>query len=110
MSKTCKGAGRQQASKLIRWIAKSKLRVMKIRAKIRLTMLAAFVIGMGLAAAGAYTILKRNAIAESVQNGRILMETASAIRYYTDNHIDPLLKEQLKVQFLPESIHSSRRK
>jgi hypothetical protein len=38
------------------------------------------------------------------------METASAIRYYTDNHIDPLLKEQLKVQFLPESIHSSRRK
>jgi hypothetical protein len=32
---------------------------MKIRAKIRLTMLAAFVIGMGLAAAGAYTILKR---------------------------------------------------
>jgi protein-histidine pros-kinase len=67
-------------------------------------MLAAFVIGMVLAAAVASTILKRNAIAESVQNGRILIEAASAIRYYTDTHIDPLLKEQLKVEFLPESI------
>lgn len=77
---------------------------MKIRAKINLAMLAAFVLGMGLAAAVAYTILRRNAIAESVQNGRIIMEAASAIRYYTGNNIDPLLKEQLKVQFLPESI------
>jgi HAMP domain-containing protein len=82
---------------------KSKLG-MKIRAKINLVMLAAFVVGMGLAAAGAYTILKRNAIAESVQNGRIIMEAASAIRSYTANNIDPLLQEQLKVQFLPESI------
>jgi HAMP domain-containing protein len=77
---------------------------MKIRAKINLAMLAAFVVGMGLAVAGAYTILKRNAIAESVQNGRIIMEAASAIRYYTDHNIGPLLKEQLKIQFLPESI------
>lgn len=77
---------------------------MKIRAKINLAMLAAFVVGMGLAAAAAYTMLKRNAIAESVQNGRIIMEAASAIRNYTGNNIDPLLKEQLKVQFMPESI------
>lgn len=77
---------------------------MKIRAKINLAMLGAFVVGIGLATAGAYTILKRNAIAESVQNGRIIMEAASAIRGYTDTNIDPLLKEQLKVQFLPESI------
>jgi hypothetical protein len=77
---------------------------MKIRAKIDLAMLAAFVVGMGLAAVGAYTILKRNAIAESVQNGRIILEAASAIRSYTDKNIDPLLKEQLKVEFLPESI------
>jgi hypothetical protein len=76
---------------------------MKIRAKINLAMLAAFIVGMGLAAAGAYTILRQNAIAESVQN-RIILETASAIRYYTDHNVDPLLKEQLKIQFLPESI------
>jgi protein-histidine pros-kinase len=76
----------------------------KIRAKINLAMIAAFIIGMALAAAAAYTILKRNAIAESAQNGRIIMEAASAIRYYTENNIDPLLKEQLKVEFLPESI------
>jgi Protein of unknown function (DUF3365) len=67
-------------------------------------MLAAFVVGMGLAAGVAYTILRRNAIAESVQNAKIIMEAASAIRAYTANNIDPLLQEQLKVQFLPESI------
>jgi HAMP domain-containing protein len=77
---------------------------MKIRAKINLAMLGAFVVGMGLATAGADTILKRNAIAESVQNGRIIIEAASAIRHYTETNIDPLLKEPLKVQFLPESI------
>jgi protein-histidine pros-kinase len=32
------------------------------------------------------------------------MEAASAIRSYTDHNIDPLLREPLKVQFLPESI------
>lgn len=77
---------------------------MKIRAKIDLAVLAAFVVGLGLAGGVAYTLLKRNAIAESVQNGTIIMETASAVRHYTEANIDPLLKEQLKVQFLPESI------
>jgi HAMP domain-containing protein len=77
---------------------------MKIRAKINLAMLAAFVVGMALAALGAYSILKGDAIAESVQNGRIILEAASAIRSYTDKNIDPLLKEQLRIQFLPESI------
>ena len=77
---------------------------MKIRAKIGLAMLVAFIVGMGLAATIAYIILRRNAIGESVQDGRIIVEAASAIRHYTDNNIDPLLKEQLKIQFLPESI------
>jgi HAMP domain-containing protein len=77
---------------------------MKIRTKINLAMLAAFVVGMVLAGVVAYTLLKRNAIAESVQNGKIIMEAASAIRHYTDVNIGPLLSEQLKVQFLPESI------
>jgi HAMP domain-containing protein len=81
-----------------------ELGIMKIRTKISLAMFAAFAVGMGLAAVGAYTILKRNAIAESIQNGKIIMEAASAIRSYTGNNIDPLLREELKVQFLPESI------
>ena len=77
---------------------------MKIRTKINLAMLAAFIVGMVMTAVVAYTILRRNAIAESVQNANIIMETASAIRHYTENNVDPLLKEQLKIQFLPESI------
>jgi HAMP domain-containing protein len=80
------------------------LRTLKIRAKIELAMVAALVVGMGLAAVAAHAMLRRNAIAESVQDGRIFIEAASAIRHYTDTNIDPLLKEQLKVQFFPESI------
>jgi len=79
-------------------------RNMKIRTKIDLAMLAALIVGMALAAVVAHIILRENAIAESANNGRIFMEAASAIRHYTESDIDPLLKEQLKVQFLPESI------
>jgi HAMP domain-containing protein len=77
---------------------------MKIRTKIRLSLFVAGIVGLGLAGAGAYTILKRNAIAESLQNARIITATASAIRSYTDKRIGPLLAQQMKLQFLPESI------
>jgi HAMP domain-containing protein len=67
-------------------------------------MFAAGVVGLALASAGAYTILRRNAIAESLQNARIITAAASAIRTYTDKRIGPLLAQQMKLQFLPESI------
>ena len=66
----------------------------------------AFVVGLGLAGFGAYSILTRNAIDESLQNARIMIEGASAIRTYTAESIRPLLEQQMKVQFLPYSIPS----
>src|SRR5215813_13522546 len=79
---------------------------MKIRWKIDLAMSGAFVVGLGLAGFGAYSILTRNAVDESLQNARIIMEEASAIRTYTAESIRPLLEQQMKVQFLPHSIPS----
>lgn len=79
---------------------------MKIRWKINLAMSGAFVVGLGLAGFGAYTILTRNAVEESLQNARIMIEGASAIRSYTAESIRPLLDQQMKVQFLPYSIPS----
>jgi protein-histidine pros-kinase len=66
----------------------------------------AFLIGLGLAGLGAYTILSRNALEDSLQNARIMIEGASAIRSYTAESIRPLLEQQMKVQFLPHSIPS----
>jgi HAMP domain-containing protein len=79
---------------------------MKIRWKIDLAISGAFLIGLGLAGAGAYTILEENAREDSLQNARIMIESASAIRAYTAESIKPLLEPLMKVQFLPHSIPS----
>lgn len=77
---------------------------MKIRWKIDLAISGAFLIGLGLAGAGAYTILEGNAREDSLQNARIIVESASAIRSYTADSITPLLEPLMKVQFLPQSV------
>ena len=79
---------------------------MKIRWKIDLAMAGAFLIGLVLAGFGAYQILRKNALEDSLQNARIIMEEASADRTYTADSIKPLLEQQMKVQFLPHSIPS----
>ena len=79
---------------------------MKIRWKIDLAMSGAFLVGLGLAGFVAYEILSKNAQEDSLQNARIIMEEASAIRTYTAESIRPLLEQQMKVQFLPHSIPS----
>jgi protein-histidine pros-kinase len=79
---------------------------MKIRWKIDLAIAGAFLVGLGLAGVGAHTILTDNAREDSLQNARIMIEGASAIRSYTADSIRPLLEQQMKVQFLPHSIPS----
>jgi HAMP domain-containing protein len=69
-------------------------------------MAGAFLIGLALAGFGAYQILRKNALEDSLQNARIIMEEASADRTYTADSIKPLLEQQMKVQFLPHSIPS----
>ena len=73
---------------------------MKIRWKIDLAISGAFLVGLGLAGVGAHTILTKNALEESLQNARIMIEGASAIRTYTADKIRPLLEQQMNVQFL----------
>jgi HAMP domain-containing protein len=77
---------------------------MKIRWKIDLAISGAFLVGLGLAGVGAYTILTRNALEDSLQNARIMIEEAGAVRAYTADSIKPLLEPQLKVQFLPQVV------
>ena len=51
-------------------------------------------------------MLKQSAREETLQNARLLLESALATRSYTSSHIVPLLKTQLKYEFLPESVPS----
>lgn len=77
---------------------------MKIRWKIDLAIAGAFLVGLVLAGAGAYKILTENALEDSLQNARIMLEEAGAVRTYTAENIKPLLDPQIKVQFLPQVV------
>jgi protein-histidine pros-kinase len=77
---------------------------MGLRAKFNLVMLAAFLIGFGLAGALSYRILQDNARNAVLQEAAIMAGQASAISQYTDHEISPLLADQMKLRFLPQTI------
>lgn len=77
---------------------------MGLKAKFNLVMLTAFLVGLGLAAAYSWQIVHETARRAVLQEAAIMTAQASAVRHYTDSEIDPLLAEQNKVHFLPQSI------
>ena len=79
---------------------------MGLKAKFNLVMLAAFVVGLGLAAGLSWRIAQDNARREVLQQATLMMAMASAIRDYTAKEIEPLLANQIKVRFLPHTVPS----
>ena len=79
---------------------------MGLKAKFNLAMVAAFVVGLSLAALLTHRLVKQNARAEVLQNARVMMEAALAIRDYTVKEIQPLLADQMHVRFLPHTVPS----
>lgn len=79
---------------------------LSLAAKFNLVFITIFLIGFAAAGGVADYLLKQSAREETLQNARLLMESALATRAYTSTHIVPLLKTQLKYEFLPESVPS----
>ena len=77
---------------------------MGLKAKFNLVMLIAFLIGLGLAGVLSYRLVQDNARSVVLQEAAIMMGQATAISTYTDREIAPLLADQLKIRFLPQSI------
>ncbi|HTZ71761.1 MAG TPA: DUF3365 domain-containing protein [Acetobacteraceae bacterium] len=77
---------------------------MGLRAKFNLVMLVAFVVGLGLAGALTYRLLQDNARREVLGEAAIMIGQAATISHYTDHEIAPLLADQLKLRFLPQTI------
>ncbi len=77
---------------------------MKLIVKINLALLLVFVIGFLAVGYVANGLLQRNARQEVLENARIMMEAALAVRSYTSAQIKPLLETQLKYTFLPQSV------
>ena len=79
---------------------------MKLIIKFNLVLLLVFAIGFVMVGYFSNRLLQRNAKQEVLENARIMMEAALAVRTYTIKQIAPLLSTQLKYTFLPQSVPS----
>jgi HAMP domain-containing protein len=76
----------------------------KLIIKFNLALSIVFVLGLAIAGYVSHEVLQRNAREEILQNARIMMQGALAVRGYTSSQIKPLLDTQLKYEFLPQSV------
>jgi len=79
---------------------------LSLQLKFNLVFLVIFGIGLGLSAYLAQGLLVRSAREETLQDARILMETAASARSYTSEQIVPLLEAMVSEHFLPQSVPS----
>lgn len=79
---------------------------MGLRTKFNLVFVLTFLIGLGVAAAVLYPLFQDIARNQSLQQARIMLAAANAIRAYTSKQIDPLIVPMNAETFLPASIPS----
>ena len=79
---------------------------MKLLVKFNLLFLLVMVLGLGTSAVISRNLLEDNAKDEVLNNARLLMEKALAVRAYTSNQITKLLQTQMKYEFLPQRVPS----
>jgi len=77
---------------------------MRLRAKFNLVILAAFAVGFLIAAFVLNRVLIDNARDQVLQNARIMMTAANAIRKYTAQELLPLLPKEVDGKFVPETV------
>ncbi len=78
----------------------------KISTKLNLVLIIIFTIGILLSGATFWIALQQRAEAEVSSKALVLMETINAVRNYTQDRVNPLLKERLEIEseFTPEAI------
>jgi protein-histidine pros-kinase len=79
---------------------------MKLLVKFNLIFVLMAALGVAVSATISRNMLQAQAQEEVVGTARILMEQAVAVRGYTSSQITQLLAEQMKVEFLPQSVPS----
>jgi HAMP domain-containing protein len=77
---------------------------MKLLVKFNLVMCLVFAVSFLCTGYICNRLLQQNAKAEIMENARIMIEAAIAVRTYTATQIKPLLETQIKYSFLPQSV------
>lgn len=79
---------------------------MKLLVKFNLIYIIVMALGVGVSGYLTRTLLVGNAQEEVLNNARMLIEKANAVRGYTSGQITKLLETQMKYEFLPQSVPS----
>ena len=77
---------------------------MGLRLKYNIALFLACLVGLIAAAGISYSIVQRSAIEEVKRSINLVRANAIAVRSYTVNNIDPLLRDNNDILFLPETI------
>ncbi len=77
---------------------------MGLRAKFNLAVLAAFIVGLGIAALLLQQVFIANAREQVLQNARIMMSAADAVLHYTDQHVTPLIDTAPGAKFVAAAV------
>lgn len=77
---------------------------MSLIAKFNLVLLGVFSLGLTVSGFLSYSILQNNARNEVIARAGLMMESALAVRSYTVSEVRPLLTEQMKREFLPQTV------
>jgi HAMP domain-containing protein len=77
---------------------------MRLLLKINAVLIVVSLIGLALSYRVADRLLQENARSEIQGNARLLVESALAVRTYTNRQINPLLKTQSRYGFLPQRV------
>ena len=79
---------------------------MKLLVKFNLIYVVVMALGVAISGYVTRNLLQANAQEEVLNNARLLMDKADAVRSYTSTQIAKLLETQMKYEFLPQSIPS----
>ena len=79
---------------------------MKLLAKFNLIFVLVMALGVAVSGWISRSLLQEQARQEVLSIGRLLMESATAVRGYTSGQITKLLETQMKYEFLPQSVPS----
>lgn len=77
---------------------------MGLRGKFNISILLAFLIGLGSVAAFSWQVIRDNARTEVIHEARLITAEAAAIRRYTVVELRPLLASQTRTRFLPHTV------
>lgn len=79
---------------------------MKLLVKFNLIYILVMALGVGVSGWISRNLLVANAQDEVLNNARLLIAKANAVRGYTSGQITKLLETQMKYEFLPQSVPS----